>query len=228
MNSKDVIARMQKAIDVDADGLWGPASTQALENWEQFNGVDFFTRENLPPPPTQPAMIFNPDYLWGQADPRWGTDLLGTKPMRTVGCGIAASAIACSIVTKQRIDPGSLNEWLRNNNGYTGDTMNIVKWSSIAEYVNSFWNIKVKHAFGISEYAAVNYLADGIPVLCYVDYADDLDDNPDHFVCLLAYNDDDGYTFADPATTPASIETFVTSKRHGGYTPQRFDAFVPA
>ena len=60
--------------------------------------------------------------LYKQCDPRWGNDTIETTTVCAVGCLMSSTAMALAGhgigVGAARADPGTLNAWLRANNGY--------------------------------------------------------------------------------------------------------------
>lgn len=61
--------------------------------------------------------------LFKQCDTRWGSDIIETKTVCTVGCLMSSTSMALNgsgvRVGENGTNPGSLNAWLRANGGYT-------------------------------------------------------------------------------------------------------------
>ncbi len=66
----------------------------------------------------------NPMPLFMQCDPRWGNDLMETQTICAVGCLMSSVSMALNgrripAASFGAADPGTLNQWLRANGGYT-------------------------------------------------------------------------------------------------------------
>ena len=63
--------------------------------------------------------------LFKQCNDTWGSHLMVTKTICAVGCLMSSTSMALNgnginINSSTPVNPGSLNTWLRNNNGYDG------------------------------------------------------------------------------------------------------------
>jgi len=76
-------------------------------------------------------VISVPQFL--QGDQQWGNDQLGNTPgsMRGEGCAVTSAAMVLSHYGMD-VDPGRLNVFLKQHNGYEGQAW--LKWESAAEY----------------------------------------------------------------------------------------------
>eukprot|EP00049_Salpingoeca_infusionum_P026476 m.25860 g.25860 ORF g.25860 m.25860 type:complete len:187 (+) comp8775_c1_seq1:113-673(+) len=68
--------------------------------------------------------------LYKQCDSSWGNNKLGTSSNTICSAGCAMSSVAMMLKTKgANYNPGTLNEWLKNNGGYaSGD---LLVWSAV-------------------------------------------------------------------------------------------------
>ena len=68
-----------------------------------------------------------------QGDPRWSDELLGNTPgtLGAEGCAIASASMVLSHYGMD-VDPGRLNKFLKENNGYEGAGW--LRWESAAEF----------------------------------------------------------------------------------------------
>ena len=76
--------------------------------------------------------------FFSQLDPQWKNQLLGSSndTLGSKGCAVTSMAM----ILKYRgapCDPGKLNIWLKNNQGYSGG--NLIIWSKAAGYLNASW-----------------------------------------------------------------------------------------
>eukprot|EP00761_Pharyngomonas_kirbyi_P004511 gb/GECH01004516.1/.p1 GENE.gb/GECH01004516.1/~~gb/GECH01004516.1/.p1 ORF type:complete len:250 (+),score=42.88 gb/GECH01004516.1/:1-750(+) len=67
-----------------------------------------------------------------QWDSRWGNDLMGDMTISDVGCVISSVSMGLAGWNRQiwghTPTPGNINQWLRSNNGYSG---NLLRWSTV-------------------------------------------------------------------------------------------------
>jgi hypothetical protein len=69
-----------------------------------------------------------------QCDARWGNTLLaqGPKTICQIGCAMTSVAMILAdrgvVINGKLVDPGSLNEWMNKNEGYSG---NLIIWGSV-------------------------------------------------------------------------------------------------
>lgn len=69
--------------------------------------------------------------LFKQCDSRWANDKISTQTLCQVGCLVSSVSMALECRGKSvgtAINPGTLNHWLRNNGGYSG---NLFMWGSV-------------------------------------------------------------------------------------------------
>lgn len=69
-----------------------------------------------------------------QCDARWGSNLLaqGPKTICQIGCAMTSVAMILAdrgvVINGKLVDPGSLNDWMNKNEGYSG---NLIIWGSV-------------------------------------------------------------------------------------------------
>lgn len=75
------------------------------------------------------ALAFSKYPLYKQCDKKWGSHIVskGPKTMCQIGCLVTSVSMAL-VGTGRKYDPGALNKWLKNNNGYSG---NLFIWASV-------------------------------------------------------------------------------------------------
>ena len=125
---------------------------------------------------------------YSQRDSRWKDDLMMTSSIGQVGCAMVSCAMLGSQHNSQ-ITPKTLNNYLRNNNGYTQD--NLIYWAKVNEFIpelqfrdyKKWQNIEADLPYVISE-------LEKHPVILQVDFRPGgaLDT---HFVLALRYTDND-------------------------------------
>ena len=160
--------------------------------------------------------------MFKQCVDEWGDDLMVTKTICQVGClmsstsmGLAGTNIEiptnCEDGTGKLIgsNPGSLNKWLRDNNGYDDENDFI---EPVAQQINPdrvIWPEDAMHKTNDLSYeTVVNYLKAGRVVIGNVM-------NGGHFVLLTGYSDDgDTFSVNDPGF---STLTYSYSKDIVGY-----------
>ncbi len=157
---------------------------------------------------------------YSQRDIEWAEDRLGNSPSFTVGqagCLITAAASALSDLTDRAIAPGELNQWLRENGGFTGGGLFV--WDSLTR-------LGLRRTELIScatQPAPIERLADalvgGAAVLVEVDSQPGgaLDQ---HWVRLLAVDDKDGQIM-DPWQLAGKELTTLSRYFAAGWTPAR-------
>jgi hypothetical protein len=157
---------------------------------------------------------------YSQRDVEWADDRLGNSPDLTVGqagCLITSMASALSDLTGRVIAPGELNQWLKQNGGFTGGGLFV--WDSVA-------SLGLRRAETIScakQPAPVKRLAEalasGAGVIVEVDAKPDgaLDQ---HWVRLLAVDDNDGQIM-DPWQLAGKELIALSHYFASGWTPAR-------
>src|SRR5215472_16638086 len=95
-----------------------------------FGGLYFFSTLELNVP------------RFAQADPRWGSEPLGSTPssMAEEGCAVSSSAMVLAFYG-QDVDPGRLNAFLTMNGGFTPEGW--LYWEKAADYLPGI----VRHAY---------------------------------------------------------------------------------
>ena len=93
-----------------------------------------------------------PKTHYDQFDERWGDDIMGTDTLRMVGCLVSSVAMLLHSrgiqINKEAATPGTLNAWLKENNGYKGD---LFIWASVDKLGIKFIKFTENHA-SIQEY----------------------------------------------------------------------------
>jgi hypothetical protein len=71
---------------------------------------------------SQEVVIPYPYPLFKQCDPAWGNNTIVTTTICAVGCLLSSTAMALNghsiLIGPNQSNPGTLNYWLQNNNGY--------------------------------------------------------------------------------------------------------------
>lgn len=77
------------------------------------------------------------DPNWKQFDSKWKNNLMGSKTIGQVGCAMTSISILLRMtgLTQAQFSPAVLNEYLRNNGGYSN---NSIYWSKVNNYVDSW------------------------------------------------------------------------------------------
>ena len=147
-------------------------------------GVFFFTKLVLPV------------QRFAQGDPRWADDELGPAPstMGQEGCAVSSAAMVLAFYG-QDIDPGRLNAFLSENDGYTPQGW--LYWEKAADYLPGL----VRHAYeDLPSYFLIDSnLVRGNPVIVRVH----LPNGITHFVVIVGKAGFD-YLIQDPASGGAS------------------------
>ncbi len=157
---------------------------------------------------------------YSQRDVEWADDRLGTSPDLTVGqagCLISSVASALSDLTERLIAPGELNQWLKQNGGFTGGGLFV--WDSITP-------LGLRRAETIScatQPAPIKRLAEalasGAGVVVQVD-AKPGGASDEHWVRLLAVDDKDGQIM-DPWQLAGKELIALSRYFASGWTPAR-------
>jgi len=148
-----------------------------------------------------------PVQRFAQADPQWADDQLGPTPstMGAEGCAVSSAAMVLAYYG-QDIDPGRLNAFLSDNNGYTPQGW--LYWEKAAEYQqrtptsgDERRGTLVRHAYEDlpSYYLIDSNLARGNPVIVRVH----LPNGITHFVVIVGKAGFD-YLIQDPASGGAN------------------------
>jgi hypothetical protein len=154
--------------------------------------------------PTEPAVtaIIPKEYpLYKQCNSTWGNNLIKTETICAVGCLMSSTSMALGghhIPVGNRIaDPGTLNEWLRNNGGYTSgnDLIESMVPKVAPKYVS--WPSDAMHVHNdLPKSAIQGYLKSGRPVIANVMQGR-------HFVLVTGWDvsNDDTLYINDPGFT---------------------------
>jgi hypothetical protein len=159
-----------------------PESIKLTLQDNTFQTVDFVTQiEYLAQPLGQVAP-------YSQRDNRWKDDLMITSTIGQVGCAM----VCCAMLGSQyytSLTPKTLNDYLRNNSGYTNG--NLIYWAKVSGLIpelqfrdyKKWQNVEADLPYVISE-------LEKHPVILQVDFRPGgaLDT---HFVLALSYADND-------------------------------------
>jgi hypothetical protein len=127
-----------------------------------------------------------------QCGTTWSDDLMDTKTVCQVGCLMSSTSMGLAgtgiLIDNVHSDPGSLNSWLKNNNGYDGSNDLIESIVPNIDPSRITWPADAMHRTNDLPYATVvDYLKAGRIVIGNVH-------NGGHFVLLTGYSED-GDTF---------------------------------
>lgn len=154
--------------------------------------------------------------LFKQCDSRWSDDLMDTKTICQVGClmsstsmGLAGTNIPIKQIPLIESTPKSLNEWLKNNEGYDGSNDLIETQVPLINPDRIVWPADAFHKTNDLAFSeVVSYLEKGRVVIGNVN-------NGGHFVLLTGYsNDNDTFAVNDPGYDK---NTYSYSKDIVGY-----------
>ena len=164
--------------------------------------------------PKSGSTILNVPYF-SQTDPRWADNTLGTCDGSTIGSeGCVVTDMAMLLAANGcNVDPGALNSWLINNNGYANGCL--LKWyvatnypGSQMHYVNSFtYNLNI----------IKSEIDEGDPVIVLVS------NNPTHFVVV--------YGYTGSGTSPSDFlvhdpyDNSITNLGNASYSPMSLRVF---
>lgn len=134
--------------------------------------------------------------LFKQCDSLWGSDLMDTKTICQVGClmsstamGLAGANIPITWDPKTDSTPKTLNQWLKENDGYDGSNDLIETAVPNIDPKRIFWPDDGFHKKNDLSYDVIcSYLDKGRIVIANVN-------NGGHFVLLIGYSQTDGDTF---------------------------------
>jgi len=127
-----------------------------------------------------------------QGDPRWSDELLGNTPgtLGAEGCAVASASMLLSHYGLD-VDPGRLNKFLKENNGFEGAGW--LRWESVAEFTPGL----IEKAYeDLSSYALIDWnLLRGNPVIVRLR----LPSGITHFVVIVGKRGFD-YLIRDPSS----------------------------
>ena len=174
---------------ISSPALWiklalGLASFGALTCWLYPHQIS--ARGGLPMPGE--LVVEVPQFF--QSDPRWGEDLLGNTPgtMGAQGCAVSSAAMTLGFYGID-VDPGRLNRFLADHDGYEGAGW--LKWESAAQLTPGI----VEKAYeDLPSYALIDWnLLHGNPVIVRIRRIDGIT----HFVVIVGKRGFD-YLIRDP------------------------------
>jgi len=168
-----------------------------------------------------------------QADPAWGARILGNSAtIAAKGCAISSVAMILKYYGRD-VSPLSLDEYLDQHDGYSGDS---VKWDvalKCAETAELKFGLRTVVTSGFKATLDARIAANK-PTLARVDYANDEDGNYNHFVVIVGRHKDGHYIMNDPASSggngasnPSPDNLIEKTTRKGGYTLVQLDLFDP-
>lgn len=172
------------------------------------------------PPPISPSRstCSMPILHFKQFDAAWGNNNLGTCPDHISGYGCAMTS--CAMLLKLNgitLDPGILNTWLTNNNGYaycgSGTGNCCIKWTSIANYPNTTITWYGSAAFNLSTLRSE--IDAGNPVIVHVDHQYGGSGICNHYLVVYSYTGN-GTTISDFLVSDPGTSTFPTSLAYYG------------
>ncbi len=157
---------------------------------------------------------------YSQRDTEWSGEPLGhqdTPTMGEAGCLVTAVASVVTDLTDQSLAPGYLNDWLRQNKGYTNG--NLFVFSSVTPLGLTL----VKMIQSASQPAPIAELAEllagGAALVVLVDFTPGGVFN-NHWVRLLAVDEQDG-DIMDPWRMPGKEFVRLSTYFAAGWTPAR-------
>ncbi len=131
------------------DGIVGPKTWAALERVLGFR-ID---GPSAPPPRTTVSTTRN-YHLYGQAQKEWAADTMGSSggTLKAYGCTVTSIAMALktSGITVDGVEctPKNLNQYLKDNGGYTADSL--LNWTAVAKLAGvTFGKREKKKSVGI-------------------------------------------------------------------------------
>jgi hypothetical protein len=171
---------------------------------------------------------------FSQGDSAWGSRTLGSAAtISAKGCAITSVSMILKYYGRS-VDPKTMDEYLDDNDGYSGDS---VKWDVAFKCGEVEGGVK----FGALTSVTSNFKAtldqritDNKPTLARVDYGSDDDGTYNHFVVIVGRHKDGHYIMNDPASSggngasdPSDINLIEKTTRKSGYTLVRLDIVDP-
>lgn len=164
-------------------------------------------------------------HYW-QSDPKWGGCAVGGgRSLACIGCAVTSIAMVLRYYGRN-VDPGSLNNWLASNNGYSGSC---VIWSQVFRAFDNQGQRLVlnNHMFtDRTKFRSILYkrIEKGIPTIVDIDYGRDADTVGNHYVVVVGRTADGSLIMNDPAAAagngtlhPNSENLIEHTSRGGGY-----------
>lgn len=171
---------------------------------------------------------------FSQGDSAWGARTLGdSATISAKGCAITSVSMILKYYGRS-VDPKTMDEYLDDNDGYSGDS---VKWEVAFKCGEVEGGVK----FGARTTVTSNFKAtldqritDNKPTLARVDYASDSDGSYNHFVVIVGRHKDGHYIMNDPASSggngasdPSDVNLIEKTTRKSGYTLVQLDIVDP-
>lgn len=145
-----------------------------------------------------------PHYCQGAG--AWGDRILGTtRTIKAAGCAITSVAM-CLKFYGHDVDPKSLDEYLDEHSGYSGDC---VTWQVAFDCGSTAGKKKLTFQDFVADRAEFaptldTRLAANLPTIAWVDYGSDADQAGNHFVVVVGRLKNGEYVMNDPASTSGS------------------------
>jgi lysozyme len=233
-NTREAVLSFQSAAGLPGSGLVDESTRVAMRQWLQQG----HTRSD--PPSDSPLLLpglqlINPRVPhFSQGDARWGARTLGrSSSISKQGCAISSIAMVLRFHGRD-VNPGSLDQFLDANDGYSG---NSVIWSVAGKYGQRA-NNKLKYQRKTGNEAKLRSLlgervAANKPTLVRVDYAIDADLTYNHFVVCVGLTDSGQIVMNDPATrlgdgyASPHDNILETTSRKGGYKLVQIEYYDP-
>lgn len=138
------------------------------------------------------------DPQWKQFDSRWGSNVMGTKTIKQVGCLMTSVAILLKMtgLTLSSFNPSVLNSYLKLNKGYSG---NGLVWTATDGYVSG-WKYAGSAVLSGTNATKMSKIKSYIQKGYYVTVAVK---NRGHWVAAVGYDDTD-IIMSDPGSSNAT------------------------
>lgn len=137
------------------------------------------------------SRLIIPVPVFGQSDPRWGEDALGpstTDTLSSAGCAVSSCAMILASYGVDT-DPQRLNDWLKQNNGFTAEAW--LEWKVAAQLSPD--KVKFIYEDDPSFHEIDTNLESGNPVIVRLRYPSGIT----HFVVVCGKEGHD-YLITDP------------------------------
>ncbi|WP_198264497.1 glycoside hydrolase family protein [sulfur-oxidizing endosymbiont of Gigantopelta aegis] len=204
-NTRTTVIDFQKSANINVSGIVDSLTKDAIILWlkEGYSKINP-PKTDKPLDEHQPGvkqLIFPPVTHFSQGDPRWGSRLLGrSSSISKQGCAISSIAMLLDFYGR-KVNPGQLDDYLDNNNGYSG---NSVIWGVAGQFNESHEKKLKYHRETGSSQKLVKIIKERIkknlPTMARVDYGTDADLTYNHFVVCVGIATDGDIIMNDPAT----------------------------
>jgi len=204
MNTRTALKKFQAKAAINKNGIVDTNSKNAIILWLKQG----YSKNNPPAEDNRgeyqagvKQMIFPMVPHYSQGDARWGSRVLGrSSSISQQGCAISSIAMILSFYGRDA-DPGSLDVFLDNAGGYSG---NSVHWNAAAQF-NRSGRKKLKYYRKTGSEAKLvkiikKNIRNNLPTMARVDYGKDNDLKYNHFVVCVGIADDGSILMNDPAT----------------------------